>query len=48
MKKGTIDGDAEIGYAHDQESSGVCKSWPGFADLMRLFPPCIVGEMAME
>ena len=32
--KSTID--AEIGHAHDHESSGVCKSWQGFTNFMRL------------
>ena len=32
--KSTID--AEIGHAHDHESSGVCKTWQGFTNFMRL------------
>ena len=44
--KSTIDG--EIGHAHDYESSGVCKSWQGFTNFMRLSPPCIVEEISLE
>ena len=36
--------DAVIGHAHDQESSRVCISWPGFTNFMRLR----VEEMSVE
>ena len=44
--KSTID--AEIGHAHDHVCSGVCKSWQGFTNFMRLSPPCIVEEISVE
>ena len=44
--KSTID--AEIGHAHDHESSRVSKSWQGYTNFMRLSPPCIVEGISVD